>query len=87
MGDLDLMKIADKEKHEFYSLGFKDAELGRKLSDADCFILSEAKRIVHTHLIEINSLTEDYYAKLKTKKVDKWLLIIMIAQKKTLTKH
>ena len=68
MGDLDLMKIADKVKNEFYSLGYKDAELGRKLSDADCFILSEAKRIVHAHLIEINDLTEDYCTILKTKK-------------------
>ena len=62
------MKITDQAKNEFHSLGFKDAKLGRKLSDADCFILSEAKRIVKIHFIEVNNLTDNYFAKVKSKK-------------------
>ena len=62
------MKITDQVKNEFHSLGYKDAELGRKLSDADCFILSEAKKIAQTNFEKINNLTDNYYAKLKSKK-------------------
>ncbi len=62
------MKITDQVKNEFHSLGYKDAKLGRKLSDADCIILSEAKRIVQTNFGKISDLTENYCAKLKTKK-------------------
>ena len=62
------MKITDQVKNEFHSLGYKDAKLGRKLSDADCFILSEAKRIAQTNFEKINNLTNNYYAKLKSKK-------------------
>ena len=61
------MKITDQVKNEFRSLGYKDAKLGRKLSDADCFILTEAKRIVQTNFGKINDLTDNYYAKLKLK--------------------
>ncbi len=62
------MKITDQVKNEFHSLGYNDAKLGRKLSDADCFILTEAKRIVQTNFGQINDLTDNYYTKLKSKK-------------------
>lgn len=62
------MKITDQIKNEFHSLGYKDAKLGRKLSYADCYILSEAKRIAQTNYGKINNLTDNYYAKLKSKK-------------------
>ena len=61
------MRITDQVKNEFHAIGYKDAKLGRKLSEADCFILTEAKRIVRTHFIKINNLTDNYYAKLKSK--------------------
>jgi septal ring factor EnvC (AmiA/AmiB activator) len=62
------MKITDQVKNEFHALGYKDAKLGRKLSDADCFILSEAKRIAQTNFEKINYLADNYDAKLKSKK-------------------
>ena len=48
------MKIKDQVINEFQSLGYEDAKLGRKLTYADYFILSESKRIVQNHFGEIN---------------------------------
>ncbi len=49
------MNINDQVMKEFQSFGYEDAKLGRKLTDADYFILSEAKRIVQTQFGEINN--------------------------------
>ncbi len=47
------MQIEDRIKKEFNSFGYEDAKLGKKLSDADYFILYEAKRYFQTHCDEI----------------------------------
>ena len=64
------MNIKDQVMNKFYSFGYKDAKLGRKLSDADFFILSEAKRYVKTHFGDVYTLIDNNFKKLKsTKKV------------------
>ena len=64
------MEINDQVMKEFYSFGYEDAKLGREMSDADYFILSEAKRYVKTHFGEVYTLIEKNIKKLKsTKKV------------------
>lgn len=62
------MKIKDQVIKEFHSFGYEDAKLGRKLTDADYFILTEAKRIVQTHFGEINASIENNATKLKSAK-------------------
>lgn len=59
------MKINDHVTKEFYSFGYEDAKLGRNLSDADYFILAEAKRYVQSHFREINILSDNKSKKLK----------------------
>ena len=64
------MQIKDQVMKEFYSFGYEDARLGRKLSDADYFILTEAKRYVKTHFGEVYTLIDNNLKKLKsTKKI------------------
>lgn len=64
------MQIKDQVMKEFYSFGYEDAKLGRKLSDADLFILAEAKRYVQTHFGEVYTLIDNNLKKLKsTKKI------------------
>ncbi len=60
------MKIKDQVIKEFNSFGYEDAKLGRKLSEADYFILSESKRIVQTHFGEINTSIDNNVTKLKS---------------------
>ncbi len=62
------MKINDQVMKEFQSFGYEDAKLGRKLCEADYFILSEAKRIVQTHFGEINISIDNNVTKLKSTK-------------------
>ena len=62
------MKIKDQVKKDFKSYGYEDAKLGRKLSDADCFILSEAKSYVQTYFEGMYNLIDDNVTKLKTTK-------------------
>ena len=84
------MHITNQVKNEFHSLGYKDAKLGRKLSDADCYILIEAKGIVKTHFANINNITDNYLAKLKSKNellnIDSKALRIWRKNKKNQTK-
>jgi hypothetical protein len=47
------MKIDNQTKLEYHSTGYWDAILGRKISDADPFILAEAKRLVYGQLTVI----------------------------------
>jgi hypothetical protein len=47
------MKIANQTKLEYHSTGYWDAILGRKISDADPFILAEARRLVYGQLTDI----------------------------------
>ncbi len=64
------MQIKDQVMKEFYSFGYEDARLGRKLSDADYFILTEAKRYVQTHFGEVYTLIDNNFEKLRsTKKI------------------
>ncbi len=60
------MKIKDQVMKEFYSFGYEDAKLGRKLTEADYFILSEAKIIVQAHFGEINTVIDNNNAKLRS---------------------
>ena len=62
------MKIKDQVKNDFQSYGYEDAKLGRKLSDADYFILSKAKSYVQTYFEEMYKLIDDNTSKLKTTK-------------------
>ena len=62
------MKIKDQVKNDFQSYGYEDAKLGRKLSDADYFILSKAKSYVQTYFEEMYKLIDDNISKLKTTK-------------------
>lgn len=62
------MKIKDQVMKEFYSFGYEDARLGRKLSDADFFILAEAKRYVQTHFGEVYAHIDNDSKKLKSTK-------------------
>ncbi len=62
------MKINDQVMKEFYSFGYEDAKLGRKLTEADYFILSEAKIIVQTHFGEINTVIDNNVTKLRSAK-------------------
>ncbi len=66
----DSMKIKDQVMKEFYSFGYDDAKLGRKLPDADYFILTEAKKYVQNYFGEIHILADNNFKKLKsTKKI------------------
>ncbi len=47
------MKIDNQTKLEYHSTGYWDAILGRKISDADPFILAEARRLVYGQLTVI----------------------------------
>ncbi len=64
------MKISDQVMKEFQSYGYRDAQLGRKLCDADFYILSEAKRFVQSHFGEVYTLIDNNSKKVKsTKKI------------------
>jgi len=52
------MQVDDRIKKEFNSFGYEDAKLGRKLSDADYFILYEARRYLQTHCEDINAFSK-----------------------------
>ncbi len=66
----DSMKINDQVMKEFHSFGYEDAKLGRELSDADYFILTEAKRLLKTHFYEVYTLIDKNIKKIKsTKKI------------------
>ncbi len=62
------MKIKNQVLNEFYSFGYEDAKLGRKLSDADYFILTEAKKYVQNYFWELDILTDDKSKRLKSTK-------------------
>jgi NAD-dependent DNA ligase len=64
----DSMKINDQVIKEFYSFGYEDAKLGRKLTDADYFILTEAKKYVQNYFGALDILTDDKSKKLKSVK-------------------
>lgn len=66
----DSMKINKQVMKEFQYFGYEDAKLGRELSDADYFILTEAKRLVKINFFEVYTLINKNNKKLKsTKKV------------------
>ncbi len=56
------MKIDNQTKLEYHSTGYWDAILGRKISDADPFILAEARRLVYGQLTERNILNNEITA-------------------------
>ena len=62
------MKIKDQVKNDFKSYGYEDAKMGRKLSDADYFILSEAKSYVQSYFEGMYKLIDKNITKLKTTK-------------------
>lgn len=62
------MKVKDQIILDFHYFGYEDAKLGRKLSDADYYILSEAERYVQTYFDEINTLIDSNRTKLRSKK-------------------
>ncbi len=64
----DSMKIKDQIMNEFQSLGYEDAKLGRKLSDADYFILAEAKNYVQIYFGELHILSDNNSERLKSTK-------------------
>lgn len=70
------MQIEDKIKKEFNSFGYEDAKLGKKLSDADYFILYEAKSYFQTHCDDLIQLSQKKSSKkilsIGTKVIDLW---------------
>ena len=62
------MQIKDQVMKEFYSFGYEDAKLGRKLPDADYFILTEAKKYVQNYFGEIHIFTDNNSKRLKSSK-------------------
>lgn len=62
----DSMKIKDQIMIEFQSLGYEDAKLGRKLSDADYFILAKAKKYVQIYFGELHVLLDNNSERIKS---------------------
>ncbi len=62
------MKTNDQVMKEFHSFGYEDSKMGREISDAECFIYTEARRFVQKQFDEIHSLIDNYLTKLKSSK-------------------
>ena len=60
------MRINESVKKEFRKYGYEDARLGRKIADADYFILSEAKSYVHNHFEKIYMVIDKNISKLNS---------------------